>query len=400
MTDFFENFSDEIEENAGAYAALGGLATLRGQEIRNKKLDEINALLAKAENRVEREALVMRKLVDFESNSEIFSDETKRFLDLDKVSKVLESEGYKLAMYGKPSNLLTELESIKFAKKAELKAKQFTDRAYVIQKYKGAVSTIDAVNNLAYQLYELSLPEALDQKFEKNGSGYYSGENVVNFVSKLFAPSELDFLELSEVELSELREKYKDSFMQEDSPICVDFTKKEITRVDLSSLEQINIGEIEVGKTYRGIVRGVKDFGAFVECLFGKVGLVHISELADYRVSNTEDICKVGDEIVVKCVGIDNGKVSLSRKAALEEAKNLEEAKEGNKSCFVATAIYGDQNHPQVQKLRNFRDARLNNSIAGRHFIKFYYAFGPTLALLPRSSKLTKRVLRHILDRF
>jgi polyribonucleotide nucleotidyltransferase len=83
--------------------------------------------------------------------------------------------------------------------------------------------------------------------------------------------------------------------------------------------------EIEVGKTYRGIVRGVKDFGAFVECLPGKEGLVHISELADFRVNKTEDICKLGDEMVVKCLGVDKGKVRLSRKAALEEAKEAAE---------------------------------------------------------------------------
>lgn len=79
--------------------------------------------------------------------------------------------------------------------------------------------------------------------------------------------------------------------------------------------------EIEVGKTYRGIVRGVKEFGAFVECLPSKEGLVHISELADFRVNKTEDICKLGDEMVVKCLGIEKGKVRLSRKAALEDSK-------------------------------------------------------------------------------
>jgi polyribonucleotide nucleotidyltransferase len=79
--------------------------------------------------------------------------------------------------------------------------------------------------------------------------------------------------------------------------------------------------EIEVGKTYRGIVRGIKEFGAFVECLPGKEGLVHISELADFRVNKTEDICKLGDEMVVKCIGIEKGKTRLSRKAALEDAK-------------------------------------------------------------------------------
>ena len=83
--------------------------------------------------------------------------------------------------------------------------------------------------------------------------------------------------------------------------------------------------EIEVGKTYRGIVRGIKEFGAFVECLPGKEGLVHISELADFRVKKTEDICKLGDEMVVKCIGMEKGKVRLSRKAALEDAKESAE---------------------------------------------------------------------------
>ena len=79
-------------------------------------------------------------------------------------------------------------------------------------------------------------------------------------------------------------------------------------------------GDIEVGKIYRGIVRGVKDFGAFVECLPGKEGLVHVSELADFRVERTEDVCKLGDEMVVKCIGIDDkGRVKLSRRAAFEE---------------------------------------------------------------------------------
>jgi polyribonucleotide nucleotidyltransferase len=79
--------------------------------------------------------------------------------------------------------------------------------------------------------------------------------------------------------------------------------------------------QIEDGKIYTGRVTGVKDFGAFVECLPGKEGLVHISELADFRVRRTEDVCKVGDSITVKCIGIDerSGKVRLSRKAAMAE---------------------------------------------------------------------------------
>lgn len=78
--------------------------------------------------------------------------------------------------------------------------------------------------------------------------------------------------------------------------------------------------EIEVGKIYRGKVVTVKEFGAFVEVLPGKDGLCHISELANFRVKQTEDIVKVGDEIWVKCIGVDEkGRVKLSRRAAMEE---------------------------------------------------------------------------------
>ena len=78
--------------------------------------------------------------------------------------------------------------------------------------------------------------------------------------------------------------------------------------------------EAEIGKIYKGRVVTVKEFGAFVEFLPGKDGLVHISELANFRVKNTEDIVKVGDEISVKCLGVDEkGRVRLSRKAAMEE---------------------------------------------------------------------------------
>ncbi|MFA6289849.1 MAG: polyribonucleotide nucleotidyltransferase [Opitutaceae bacterium] len=81
---------------------------------------------------------------------------------------------------------------------------------------------------------------------------------------------------------------------------------------------------IEAGKIYTGRVTGVKDFGAFVECLPGKEGLCHISELADFRVRRTEDVVKMGDSITVKCIGIDekSGKVRLSRKAAMKELES------------------------------------------------------------------------------
>jgi len=86
--------------------------------------------------------------------------------------------------------------------------------------------------------------------------------------------------------------------------------------------------QIEIGKIYTGRVTGTKEFGAFVECMPGKEGLVHISELADFRVRRTEDVVKMGEMIWVKCVGIDerSGKVRLSRKAAMKEMEAQKQA--------------------------------------------------------------------------
>jgi polyribonucleotide nucleotidyltransferase len=94
-------------------------------------------------------------------------------------------------------------------------------------------------------------------------------------------------------------------------------------RASLNRAKEIITGmtkEIEVGEIYHGRVVSIKEFGAFVEVLPGKDGLVHISELADFRVKNVEDVVKVGDLVWVKCIGIDEkGRVKLSRKAAMRE---------------------------------------------------------------------------------
>lgn len=76
--------------------------------------------------------------------------------------------------------------------------------------------------------------------------------------------------------------------------------------------------KIEKGKVYQAIVKTIKDFGVFVECLPGKEGMVHISELSDCKVRDPHDVCSVGDTMIVMCTDIDDrGRVRLSRKAAL-----------------------------------------------------------------------------------
>jgi len=98
-----------------------------------------------------------------------------------------------------------------------------------------------------------------------------------------------------------------------------------VSAVDKSSidaaLERINgiIEQPEAGKTYKGVVKGITTFGAFVEILPGKQGLLHISEIDWTRVQNVEDVLKEGDTVEVKLLEIDekNGKLSLSRRALM-----------------------------------------------------------------------------------
>ena len=92
--------------------------------------------------------------------------------------------------------------------------------------------------------------------------------------------------------------------------------------------------EVEQGEIYTGKVTRLFNFGAMVEILPGKEGLVHISELADYRVSQVEDVVKVGDEVMVKVIGIDgSGRINLSRKAILEGLSGVPGAKVKNSSA-------------------------------------------------------------------
>ena len=79
--------------------------------------------------------------------------------------------------------------------------------------------------------------------------------------------------------------------------------------------------EAEVGKLYMGTVRKIMEFGAFVEIFPGTDGLVHISELDKERVRNVTDVLKEGEQVLVKCIGIDKqGKIKLSRKEALGQS--------------------------------------------------------------------------------
>lgn len=109
--------------------------------------------------------------------------------------------------------------------------------------------------------------------------------------------------------------------IEDDGRVLIMSSDAEASARAVKAVEDI-VAEVEVGRTYMGKVVRITDFGAFVEVLPGKDGLVHISQLALERVKKVEDVVKIGDEIMVKCVEIDEkGRVNLSRKVLLQEEK-------------------------------------------------------------------------------
>ncbi|MDD4872147.1 MAG: polyribonucleotide nucleotidyltransferase [Kiritimatiellae bacterium] len=107
--------------------------------------------------------------------------------------------------------------------------------------------------------------------------------------------------------------------IEDDGTVSIFTANQESLDVAMREVNMI-AAEPEEGMIYDGTVTGIKEFGAFVEILPGRDGLVHISELADFRVKRVEDICKIGDQMWVKCIGVDDrGRIKLSRREAMRE---------------------------------------------------------------------------------
>ncbi len=107
--------------------------------------------------------------------------------------------------------------------------------------------------------------------------------------------------------------------IEDDGTVHVYAVKKEALDVAMRLIRNI-FAEAEIGMNYTGRVVSTTNFGAFMELFPGRDGLIHISELADFRVQRTEDIVKTGDIVTAKCVGIDDkGRVKMSRRAVLKE---------------------------------------------------------------------------------
>jgi polyribonucleotide nucleotidyltransferase len=110
--------------------------------------------------------------------------------------------------------------------------------------------------------------------------------------------------------------------VEDDGTVTIASSDEAASRKAIEMVQRI-AAEAEVGKIYKGTVRKIVDFGAFVEILPGTDGLVHISQLAPERVRRVSDVLKEGDEVLVKVLEIDKqGKIRLSRKEALQETGN------------------------------------------------------------------------------
>jgi polyribonucleotide nucleotidyltransferase len=109
--------------------------------------------------------------------------------------------------------------------------------------------------------------------------------------------------------------------IEDDGKVFIASSNSQSAQKALMMIEGI-AKDVEPGQIYMGKVMRVTTFGAFVEFLPGKEGLVHISKLDKKRVEKVEDVVSVGDEILVKVLDVDKqGRINLSRKDAMDDSK-------------------------------------------------------------------------------
>jgi polyribonucleotide nucleotidyltransferase len=113
--------------------------------------------------------------------------------------------------------------------------------------------------------------------------------------------------------------------IEDDGRINIASADEQAARAAIEIIRGIT-AEAEIGKIYRGKVKKITDFGAFVEIFPGTDGLLHISQIADQRIKSVSDVLKEGEEVMVKVIEIDKGRVKLSRREALREARERSEA--------------------------------------------------------------------------
>jgi polyribonucleotide nucleotidyltransferase len=149
----------------------------------------------------------------------------------------------------------------------------------------------ESISKFAPQLYTMMVPTELIGAVIGPG-----GKTIRHIIAE--SKSEIDIDDFGKVTIASVSKESAD-----------------IARVMIENLTQTP----EVGKIYDGIVKGIKDFGAFVEIFPGKEGLLHISEIDNKRIAKVSDVLKMGDKIQVKLVAVDEfGKLKLSRRILLK----------------------------------------------------------------------------------
>ena len=106
--------------------------------------------------------------------------------------------------------------------------------------------------------------------------------------------------------------------IENDGSVAI-FAENEEKLKETVALVEMQVKDVRVGEIYMGKVTKLMAFGAFMEVLPGKEGLLHVSEISHERVSKVEDVLKVGDTMEVKIIGIEKGKINLSRKILIEK---------------------------------------------------------------------------------
>ena len=394
MTDFWENFNEGIEDNAGLLGAAGGLAALKGQQAQKEKLSAIEAQLQKAESRVEKEAQLKRKMVTLEE----IIDEA---LESDsKIQYFLQyKKGFTHAL-GRPSDSLTSLDDIRFAKGLERKAK-------TLDKDLSACS--DLAVKLNSELNELNRTFCL-----KN----LNIDVILNFKDYV------EFISNYDLEYSKLITRYKDSvkLLEEEfsMPIAQEVVDSYLSSIqitwELSWLIMFFLGDLSYTKIsqlpilincnncleFRKKANYIINTHSCFNVTKFRSELLRLSDHKLYSKFDEFDAAVADSTYFKRCYSVNQKKLFLVKGIAEIKGRidDREKKKGQGSSCFIASAVYGSYEHPQVLKLRYFRDSTLRKSLLGRCFISFYYIVGPHLAKLPSRSTRIRNLLRSLFDRF
>ena len=149
--------------------------------------------------------------------------------------------------------------------------------------------------------------------------------------------------------------------IENDGTVVIGATDEPSARMAIKRIEDLT-KDVEVGAIYTGKVTRVISIGAFVEILPGREGMVHISELADYRVPSVEDEVRVGDEVMVKVIEIDRmGRINLSRRAVFHDSPDA-----GKGRDMATSGLPGRS--PNRPRSHSDRDRRPGGGGRPRHF--------------------------------